>query len=93
MSYMDGQFEFQLPVIAPLKLWYSTFKKCIYSYKGVSVMPKIICMIKFVITLILSVIDYLIFDDNSFKAEGRSKELMSFFNKLFLWCQHMVKNS
>ena len=53
-------------------------------------MLKIICVIKFVITLILSVIDYLIFDDNSFKAEGRSKELMlSFFNKLFLWCQHI----
>ena len=57
-------------------------------------MPKIICVIKFVITLILFVIDYLIFDDNSFKTEGRSKELMlSFFNKLFLWRQHMVKNS
>ena len=55
---------------------------------------EIICLIKPVITLILFVIDYSIFDDDSFRTGGRPKELMlSFFNNLSLWCRHMVVNS
>ena len=80
-------------MIRPLKAWYSLHKNVFIVENSIGNV-EIICVINSVITLILFVIDYSIFDDNSFTTEGRSKELvLSFFNKLFLWCRHVVENS